>query len=400
MFVEEIELRNQEYEQLNNDRQRLEDQLTANTTRRDEYRNIDASVGILYRDGGDLRARMFSAAIEAMRNEFLESTQDVNADQYNRALPEENLRSSLRAHMDHIYHGMINNINSIEERVRRDRRNMTTIRERLEGMDSTPTIYRRSEIEAQLVDVENYIPGTVALTSSRAFGSTHNLVTFELQGGWAQVTGLDLDDMPWFHVEHDDFRVPYGDCLVCINLANNGLQLKPRTDTSLRPYTWEGLRTIHPHVLNNHGPCLGDFSGPMTEAIADKDWPTVVGLINLYLGRVDATDSAGAHWTHWFAREFGDTRVNNRVRRRSSEFRGYKHYFMEDGIWVMKLSKHPHEFEEASSADEAIEQIIDDLEPPTIRPVFDTGTDGPTATATTARLDPDYFRNPVWTNTI
>ena len=227
-------------------------------------------------------------------------------------------------------------------------RHLRAIKEKLENIDPTPLPYSRDDIDAQLLDVEGVVDGSVYLLHSkdREGEVTTAYLNWEIEPGFMDINFLNYD-MPWVHLpEGEKLRIPRAGCRVEIDLINKKIKMIPTDSEHMCFYMWEGTANVHPHLLRNHIPCLGDFEGPVHEAMSISDWNTVATLLVIYFNNVDARDSAGKHWVEYFIQTFGETRMLDRdglpPRRR-----GYKHYFpKEDGTFEMKLSKYPTTFEE------------------------------------------------------
>lgn len=93
-------------------------------------------------------------------------------------------------------------------------------------------------------------------------------------------------------------RVNLQDILVEVSPQTGDIWLRPggNTSRSSYPYAWSGKNRVHPHILSEDKPCLGDFGGPIQEAIFEKDWKTAAGLIQLFLSSTYHEDSAGKQW--------------------------------------------------------------------------------------------------------
>lgn len=87
------------------------------------------------------------------------------------------------------------------------------------------------------------------------------------------------------------------DVVVRVNLIDGTIKLAPkRGQRPLSPFEWTRRNRVHPHVLDNDQPCLGDFGGPLREAIANRDWATFGGVMKLFLETAITSDTAGSNW--------------------------------------------------------------------------------------------------------
>lgn len=87
------------------------------------------------------------------------------------------------------------------------------------------------------------------------------------------------------------------DCVVRANLNDGHIKIAPkRGERGLSPISWGGSYRVHPHILDHDAPCLGDFGGPIREAIHAKDWGTYAHLVRMFLGLAVTDDPAGKRW--------------------------------------------------------------------------------------------------------
>ena len=63
--------------------------------------------------------------------------------------------------------------------------------------------------------------------------------------------------------------------------------------------------TIHPHACFRGGaPCLGDFAGPICEALSKQDFALAAVCIQAFLEQAVSQDSAGSYWPNWIHPNF------------------------------------------------------------------------------------------------
>ena len=81
-----------------------------------------------------------------------------------------------------------------------------------------------------------------------------------------------------------------------------------RTDTVLRAspgfakhrYTgYRSRKVLHPHMTDTTSPCLGDFQGPISEALDSFDIPTAVVVLGMFLQQFDPSDEAGRSYRNF-----------------------------------------------------------------------------------------------------
>lgn len=109
---------------------------------------------------------------------------------------------------------------------------------------------------------------------------------------YAWLRGLGAGNTPSF---------PLQDVQVEIHLTDGAVKLSPlRGQRGQAPFTWDNQNRVHPHILSNDEPCLGDFAGPFREALHELDWVSVYTYLRLFLERAINSDAAGAKWVQPF----------------------------------------------------------------------------------------------------
>ena len=58
-------------------------------------------------------------------------------------------------------------------------------------------------------------------------------------------------------------------------------------------------KVLHPHMTGTTHPCLGDFQGPITEALDNFDIPTAVVVLGMFLQQFDPADAAGRSYRNF-----------------------------------------------------------------------------------------------------
>lgn len=148
--------------------------------------------------------------------------------------------------------------------------------------------------------------------------------------------------------------IPLRDVVVVVNLNRNQLTMAPaydQIDAAVRLYA--NHPTVHPHIMSGHTPCLGDFGGPIGEAIANRDWNTLATVCGMFLETADPADPAGATWYKFIAgnriasslRDYGEReKFGFPIRKGDDTFWAFFDQ-NEDGTWTESLSYHPFEFQ-------------------------------------------------------
>lgn len=96
------------------------------------------------------------------------------------------------------------------------------------------------------------------------------------------------------------YPLPGVSCL--INLQTGDLKLKPLNDSPMSAFYYfqSELKTVHPHVLGRHRPCLGDFAGQIRESCEAGDVVSIIAITELFLQQINASDEAGQTWVKRF----------------------------------------------------------------------------------------------------
>lgn len=83
-----------------------------------------------------------------------------------------------------------------------------------------------------------------------------------------------------------------------VHIYPDNVRFKPIRGHGREYYDATAL-SCHPHIL--HGargePCLGDFGGPLTEALDNGDIMSAISIALLFLEQIDNHDAAGFSWT-------------------------------------------------------------------------------------------------------
>jgi hypothetical protein len=100
-------------------------------------------------------------------------------------------------------------------------------------------------------------------------------------------------------------NIPLQPIVVSVNLNDGEMTVSTKPAFSVYSrYRYSGNRnTPHPHIMAQKKPCLGDFRGPIREAIHEQDFITLVTLTRMFLERAITDDAAGNSWTQYFAKD-------------------------------------------------------------------------------------------------
>lgn len=202
--------------------------------------------------------------------------------------------------------------------------------------------YSKAEINASLKDVPDVAPGSAFLYSD---DDDDTYLCFRFNKLTARV--MDKGPIYWVRPEggtsDDDVFIEIDEIEVHINLASRKVQLKPARGDAHAPYEWGATHNVHPHILGNHEPCLGDFTEAVTTAIVERDFRTAALMLRSYLSAINSMDIAGRNWTRYF-QQFGHNTADHPNMDHSQ--RGtFAHFFQqEDMSWKVRFSKNALEF--------------------------------------------------------
>lgn len=124
--------------------------------------------------------------------------------------------------------------------------------------------------------------------------------------------------------------MPLGKVKVIISLSNGYVRLETvGSDPQHYQYNgWGRGRKVHPHVLRDSIPCMGDFAPPFSEALDNFDFPTVVDIICAFLETADPQDGAGFNWVRWV-----DPSFSRGERNREYTYNGFRYQQNEAGYF-------------------------------------------------------------------
>jgi hypothetical protein len=167
--------------------------------------------------------------------------------------------------------------------------------------EDTPTNHTVADWEHELRNCEHYVKGSIKLK---------HRYHFEYDEEYYKVT-MRFSPMTACSSRNND----YGDIspIYIPSVTADFLIDKRRADyynyyTVLRAspgfakhrYTgFDRRKVLHPHMTDTTTPCLGDFQGPISEALDSFDIPTAVVVLGMFLQQFDPTDAAGASYKNF-----------------------------------------------------------------------------------------------------
>lgn len=220
------------------------------------------------------------------------------------ALFRSNVRNNIRFNVNDAQ----NALDSIRIRLDGTAENLSTAIERLRRYPPDFTGQQRmtkQEVVQALTGLPNFKPGSV----TTRYLYDRPVVEWQLTGIYLRPDG---NPYPWLRGlgAGNIPTIPLQDIQARIELTNGSIALQPlRNQHDQALYSWDGTRTVHPHILSNHEPCLGDFAGPVREAIHERDWVSVHTFLRLFLERAIIEDSAGARWARPFSQSLPGLRL-------------------------------------------------------------------------------------------
>lgn len=210
--------------------------------------------------------------------------------------------SEVRGTLNHLVTTATENHQRTKEYLGRIITNLTTTREQLRRYPADAQGEQRTtkaDITKALTGLPNLKPGSIATGYDRL---SYPFVSWVFTGilmrpdenPYPWLRGLGAGNTPSF---------PLQDVQVNIRLTDGTVRLAPmRGQRSKAPFSWDNQNRVHPHILGNDEPCLGDFAGPFREAISELDWVSAYTYLRLFLERAITSDSAGAKWSYPFQR--------------------------------------------------------------------------------------------------
>lgn len=96
-----------------------------------------------------------------------------------------------------------------------------------------------------------------------------------------------------------DNSFPLRDVNVVMDLKDNSLFMKRANLHQPAPRGFTSHRRIHPHVLDNDKPCMGDYLGAYADARDRLDILEMVAIAQLFLESANPDDAAGKWWPRW-----------------------------------------------------------------------------------------------------
>ena len=201
-----------------------------------------------------------------------------------------------------------------------------------------------ASIQQQLDSVPDVAKGSAYLTQNRRgpwLNFRFNPVKAEVEN---IMFSYAIDEAGERFDSDDKVKIPIDETEVRINLVTNNVLLAPALPQTSTPFNFNGGYDVtHPHILAHYAPCLGNFEGPITQAVYEKDFKTAALLLRTFLTRIDGQDAAGSHWWKYFTK-FHSTEEVRHIRKVPEL--GYPFFSYHDGdeTWEVVFSSDPDVF--------------------------------------------------------
>lgn len=156
--------------------------------------------------------------------------------------------------------------------------------------------------------------------AKRAFAGPHMQQLRLLENGSRKIIRVtyknlilrpDSNRYSWVNEGRNDVRIKLQPIIVDIDLGSGYVHARP-VRGMLHRYGrgMAGGHQAHPHVTSHDGStCLGDFGGPITEAVHTLDLSLINDLVLMFLQQAAAEDAAGQHWIRFLSPENMNTGV-------------------------------------------------------------------------------------------
>ena len=161
----------------------------------------------------------------------------------------------------------------------------------LERLGDGVTVFTKQSVKEQLADLPSINDKTICVGENDNYGP---FVRWSFEGLMMRPDENNMQNINF----GDDVAIPLEPLTVTCFLNDNNCTIVPkRGGKRFRGYG--DNMVAHPHILDGNRPCLGDFAGPFTEAMDDKDFATVAVILESFLSQAAVNDAAGSHWYKW-----------------------------------------------------------------------------------------------------
>jgi hypothetical protein len=172
--------------------------------------------------------------------------------------------------------------------------------------DKPVTNYTTKDWEHELRNCDSYVQGSIKLKHRYQGDGLYVNECYEdfykVTMRFNPMTACSSND------EYSDIDPIYIPSITADFLIDKRSAGRHMTDTVLRAspgfakHRYTGYRRrkiLHPHMTDTTSPCLGDFQGPISEALDNFDIPTAVVVLSMFLQQFDPSDEAGRSYRNF-----------------------------------------------------------------------------------------------------
>lgn len=179
----------------------------------------------------------------------------------------------------------------INNRLKREYELIAKEKEQISKISEVETLYTKEMVKEQLSHSDKIVQKSICIGIDDTYGM---FVRWRFEN-----IVMKPDNNPFRNVNFGgDVAINLPPAIVNIYLNNNSVRILPMRNRPKHP-AYSSLHVCHPHILNHHHPCFGDYAGPISEAIAEGHLQTAASLIELFLSGAADRDGAGSYWYRW-----------------------------------------------------------------------------------------------------
>ena len=201
----------------------------------------------------------------------------------------------------------IRRISSIEDEQAKYKQQLFFIKknlERLRAKANESTIYATDVWDHQMRNSELYVSNSLKVREFPDQGGNRYKFSIKTKPTRARVNNIDEERFPVDEYGEEVFINIPSMYIDMTRYASGSIVIRFRAVNSADRVAGYATRgQLHPHQTSMTVPCLGDFEGPVIEAITDFDIPTAVTIFELFLKQVDSQDGAGYYWFRWYDKD-------------------------------------------------------------------------------------------------
>jgi len=171
--------------------------------------------------------------------------------------------------------------------------------------EDTPTNHTVADWEHELRNCEHYVKGSIKLKHRYQGGGFLDECYEEYYKVTMRFSPMTACSSNNDYIDINPIYIPSvtADFLIDKRRAghhNYYTVLRASPGFAKHRYTgFERRKVLHPHMTDTTTPCLGDFQGPITEALDTFDIPTAVVVLGMFLQQFDPADAAGRSYRNF-----------------------------------------------------------------------------------------------------